>query len=757
PNITKSDATGAAGLAARNDVRGGASASISDQSSVHAGGDLTVQATESATIRAQDTSTVIVQGSSPIEAGTSDSYNFVISTNLVLAGADATITNSNSTSDGAVKVLAGDTAGIEAALESNATSGGNAIGATLAFNSVGYDSQNILYNLADAIAGTDIGTRNPVDSSATVSGSTLSGTSVAITATSTATINADVQTAARAFQVIPGETAGDKIAVDVVVALNKVATHVEASDSSAATLTATAGDISVGSSNTSNIVSNVSAAALAIGAGFSGKATSVAVGISLSRNEIVDEQSAYLSAITNATATKGSITISANEGATINASSIASAISVAVTGGSSAIGFSGGGATALNKILGTANAYALDSSLTATGTDTGQGAVSITTTDTSAITATVQALAVSVAVGDGTSVAIAIGFSLARNLIGWTEYNGSDPSLVEAYARHTSITAPKGITVTADDSSSIDAVVQAAAVAVSAGTGNGGAVSAGGLWTDNKIATDVQAFIDGSHSDGTLDTTLPAISTTGAPITIEASATGDITADAEAGAVAANLSGETGVAIAIGLSLAHNTVADAVAADLANVTVATTDPHLTNGSTGDISVTATDSGTISVTSVAVAVSVSGGLGDASVGVAGGGSESTNIILTTTNAYLGGASLGTSDHPVGAVTVTATSTATITATVLAVAASISFSGGTGVAVAVGISVARNFIGYDPYGSPATPDLHTTKSHPTSLSNGQIVQIDSGPRAGELYQYIGPDVNAGIDFTQQNYSN
>ena len=674
----------------------------------------------------------------------------------MLAGATATISNSNSTADGAILVSATDAAGIESAVESEATSGGDAIGVTLAFNSVGFNAQNILFNLADAIAGTSIGTETPVASIARVTGSTLEGGSVQITAASTAEINANIVTATRAFEVIPGKSAGTKISVDAVVAMNKIATHVEASDSNAASLTATGGSVSVTSSNASDVLSKVSAASISIADGFNEKGTSVSVGISLSRNEIDDQQSAFISGVSDVTATAGSITISADEGATIEATSTASSIAVAVSASESAMGFSGGGATALNKILGTANAYALDSALTATGTAAGQGSVSITTTDTSEIHATVQALAVSVAVGDGSSVAIAIGFSLARNLIGWTEYNGSDPSQVEAYARHSSITAPTGITVTAADSSSIDAVVEALAVAVSAGTESGGSAAAGGLWTDNKIATQVEAYIDGSRSDGTLDSAI-TVSTTGADITIGASATGDITADARAGAVAANLSGETAVAIAIGLSLAHNTVADTVAAYLANAVVATTDPSLANGAKGNISITATDSGTISVSSIAVAVSVAAGLGDVSVGVAGGGSESTNVILTTTNAYLDGATVGTSTHPVGAVTITATSTAAITATVAAVAASISVSGGTGVGVALGVSVARNFIGFDPDGSTVTPDLHTGTSHPTSLINGKVVQIDSGPRAGELYQYIGPDVNAGIDFTAQRYSN
>jgi hypothetical protein len=50
----------------------------------------------------------------------------------------------------------------------------------------------------------------------------------------------------------------------------------------------------------------------------------------------------------------------------------------------------------------------------------------------------VQASALSGAVGfSGASPAVAIGFSLARNLIGWSEFGGSDPIEVRAYVNDT--------------------------------------------------------------------------------------------------------------------------------------------------------------------------------------------------------------------------------------------------------------------------------------------------------------------------------
>ena len=240
PNISKSDATGIGGLAVMNDVRGGATASIANQTSVCASGELTVQATESATIRAEDKSTVEVEGSSPFKEGTSAAFNFVIATNLVSRRSrharSPTATRPLTAVGDLGSAIASDAAGIESAVESEATSGGDAIGATLAFNSVGYNAQNILFNLADAIAGTSIGTANPGrEHPARVSGSTLSGrVRRRPRPASTAEINANVVTATRAFEVIAEHRRalfGTKIAVDVVVAMNKIATHVEASDS----------------------------------------------------------------------------------------------------------------------------------------------------------------------------------------------------------------------------------------------------------------------------------------------------------------------------------------------------------------------------------------------------------------------------------------------------------------------------------------------------------------------------------------------
>ena len=131
--------------------------------------------------------------------------------------------------------------------------------------------------------------------------------------------------------------------------------------------------------------------------------------------------------------------------------------------------------------------------------------------------------------------------------------------------------------------------------------------------------------------------------------------------------------------------------------------------------------------------MAVSVGIAGG--NVGFALAGGGSESTNIILTTVDAYVEGSSLGTAASKIGSFRLTATSTATIEAVVAAVAASVSFGGKVGVGVALGVSVARNFIGWDPHETVAAVYSSTPTSSRSRPANK--VRIDSGrPRRRRL---------------------
>ena len=348
-------------------------------------------------------------------------------------------------------------------------------------------------------------------------------------------------------------------------------------------------------------------------------------------------------------------------------------------------------------------------------------------------------LAVALAVaGSGAEDAttIAIGFSLARNLIGWTEYGGEDALEVQGVRHRLDDHRGDRDHGQADGQLDDHGDVLAAAVGIALSGENATSVAGGGLWTDNKIATQVYAYIQSATS----------VTTTSGGLTVTASDTSHITANAAAGAVSASLAGEDAIAAAIGLSLAHNTIENDVQAYLKSV--ASVDTH-----GGAVMVTATDDETVSVTSLAVAVSVAVG-GENGYALSGGGSESTNVVNSNAHAYVESSTVGTTATPVGDVTIHASSASSITALVLGVAGAFSFGGETGAAVAIGVAVARNFIGFTQT-PPASPTYTMSTSRPTSLIAGNTVAIDIGARKGDVYTYIGPTLAGTVDLEHQDY--
>src|SRR4029079_7577411 len=158
---TAADATAASGLASRNDVRGGAFASITNVT-VTAGTGISVKALETATIRAKGDSVAEAHGGSLIDNNDSKGMAFQIATNVMLSGATATVTDSVLIANGGdVIVSADNTSKLEALMTTLVESPELSIGVTLAFNSIGWDSQNILFNLADAVLGLGIGDQHP--------------------------------------------------------------------------------------------------------------------------------------------------------------------------------------------------------------------------------------------------------------------------------------------------------------------------------------------------------------------------------------------------------------------------------------------------------------------------------------------------------------------------------------------------------------------------------------------------------------------
>ncbi len=190
-NISESDSMAFGGLVVRNDARGGAEAHINN-ADIDAAGSVTVTASETATIRAVDLSTVTSSGGSIIAGGNSVAVNGVIATNLVLSRANAYLSggSASTTAGGDVTLDASNTATIQAEIVSITRSNGVSIGAVMAFNTIGWDAQNILFNTVDAIVGTTIGNEIPVEVKAYADGTRIDAAGVvSVTALSEADID----------------------------------------------------------------------------------------------------------------------------------------------------------------------------------------------------------------------------------------------------------------------------------------------------------------------------------------------------------------------------------------------------------------------------------------------------------------------------------------------------------------------------------------------------------------------------------------
>ena len=149
---------------------------------------------------------------------------------------------------------------------------------------------------------------------------------------------------------------------------------------------------------------------------------------------------------------------------------------------------------------------------------------------------------------------------------------------VRAYVSDSSIDAAGALTIMATESATIDAIVVAASVAISGGV-VGASLSGAGAAATNRIATEVQAFIDGDGASGIKATNITMSATDGS----------GINAVVGAASVAAGF-GVVGAALSIAVSIAWNEVRNDVRAYIANA-----NPGVTTTS-GPVSITATTQG-----------------------------------------------------------------------------------------------------------------------------------------------------------------
>ena len=336
--------------------------------------------------------------------------------------------------------------------------------------------------------------------------------------------------------------------------------------------------------------------------------------------------------------------------------------------------------------------------------------------------------ALAVAVGgsaSGTTPAVAIGFSLARNLIGWTEYGGSDPLEVKATHVDTQLDARRAASRSRRPArATITAIVQA-----TVGRGRGrrdrpSRVTAGGLWTDNKIAIDDRGrprLVDG-HLD-------------------------DDRRRLGHGERHVARSPPTRGAIAVGASLAGGKARRARDRPLARAQhdrqrrrrrTSRTRRRRSTRRRRRVTVGVTQTTRRSRSSRSRSPSRSPSRRRPGVALAGGAlGVDEHHPLEGQRLDRATARSARRDDPVGAVSVTADRARRRSRRSVARAspASVAFGGTTGVGVALGISVARNFIGWDPNYGAAYDYLST--DHPRRSSTGKKVKIvERRPRGRRL---------------------
>ncbi|MEY2518222.1 MAG: large repetitive protein, partial [bacterium] len=496
----------------------------------------------------------------------------------------------------------------------------------------------------------------------------------------------------------------------------------------------TAGAVTVLAKNDSKIIAGAGAIAISIGIAGNSTAAAVAIGGSFAINLIgADGDDNLVSAqIDDSDVTAGGvITVVAELLVLIFAIGIGAAGSVAASNSGSAFAVSVAGSIGVNEIHGNTSASVVKASGLTTVDGSGAG-VAVTASDHSSINSTAGAAALSIASSQSTAAAVALGLSLTINDIDAT---------TRAAVEDSELQSDGAVTVSAASDAKIDSLAFGIAVAVAV-SGNASAIGVGatGAVSFNTIEKLVEATIADTAATGA-----SSVSAVGA---ISVTASDASTINAIALAAAASVSGSTSaasVAVSIALALAHNTIDGSVLASIEDVGTVHT--------TGAVVITASNSSDITVTSlaVAVAVAISGGSSPA-VAASGGGSESTNVILSRTSAYVEGGALGTQAAPVGSVTITATSTGNVKAVVLAIAASVGVGAGTTVGVAIGISVARNFIGYSQSEPAATYD---NEDGTQTLTNGQTVKVTRGPRVGDVYRYIGAS-GTSLDLSVADFS-
>ncbi|TWU31778.1 dockerin type I domain-containing protein [Novipirellula artificiosorum] len=376
-----------------------------------------------------------------------------------------------------------------------------------------------------------------------------------------------------------------------------------------------ADDAVLDASNTSEIHADVVALAAALGASAGTLGGAAAIGASVARNYIGYDlggnrpaqgqpQAQVRAYVENSdiTVTSGGFTQVAIAAPTIRSTVASGSAAVAGSLQGGAIGSSGSGADARNRI-----AMQVRATIDAAA-DIDADWIAVITNDVSTISADVGAVALAASFALRGSLAQSIGVSLATNEI---------RNEVEAYIRGGSnVVARSGpVDLYAVEDASIHATSTAAAVSLAIAQG-ALAISGAGANATNLIGNRVHAFVDGS-----------SVTTAVQDVIVIAHSTSSITAEVDAVSASAALGG-IAVAGSVGVTIAENLIAEEneVLAYLRGSTVT---------SAGDVVVKAESTESVSSKSLAASIAVA----TAGPSASGAGTSTKNVLETKVHAYL----------------------------------------------------------------------------------------------------------------------
>ena len=630
-----------AGSIAVNTI-GNATRALIDRSTVQAGGSVAATAISTSTIEAvavAAAATMAGSGTIGLSGAGTGADVDNAVTNTILAGAQR---DSSVTAGGSVTASATDDATITADVV--------AASASVAVGASGAISLAIAVSLADnTVADT---TRAVFDDTTVAAGA-------ALVVEATTSIAVGITGVAAALSVAGSGSIAGAVSFAVARVVNTVNGRAEAAirgtslaDGQAVTA---GGNVVIRAINANVIEATNIAAAVSVAAGGS-MALSASAAIAISENRVGTSVFAGIVA-SDVSNSRGVIDIDARSTGTITALTDAAAASISVAG-TMAFGLTGAGARATNIITATTTA-----GVTGNSRVSAFDQFTLDATDTSAISAEVAAISVSVTAGT-VSGGIAVALTLAQNTIGGATIATIDTASVTAGGNTFRVAALA------------DATISAVGVAAALSLGGGSIalnVAAAGASLINTTTNRVEASVKAG-----------AEVVTPASVQVQARDLSSLDATVVAAALSFG-AGSLSVSLALAVSLASNSYGTSVRALVQAADITSTG--------GGVSVLAQSDADLHTTAVAVSVSVaasaSGSIGLGGAG-ARAGTKSTNLVEA---AIFGGSTI----NAAGAVLVDASDDSLLDTEVVAASANVSVSSGLSLTLAVAVATADNSAG------------------------------------------------------------